>query len=155
MQAFLEAQREELGESMYAQEFGAQFVDDFGAVFRDDDIDAGIADLPGVTLQDGQIVSEPEAGRLYTLGIDWGRKVDYTVVAVVDATVKPARLVYLQRWQGTGWEAQAREVGAICARFQPWRILVDGNSIGDPLAETLQTEIGKALPPPPPREGRG
>ena len=63
--------------------------------------------------------------------------------------------MYLQRWQGTGWETQAREVGAICARFQPWRILADGNSIGDPLAETLQTEIGKALrkPPPPPIMG--
>ena len=69
--AFLEAQREELGESMYAQEFGAQFVDDFGAVFREDDIDACIADLPGVTLQDGQVVSEPVPGRLYTMGIDW------------------------------------------------------------------------------------
>ena len=63
----------------------------------------------------------------------------------MDATARPARLVYLRRWQGTGWETQAREVGAICARFQPWRILADGNSIGDPLAETLQTEIGKAL----------
>ena len=146
-QAFLEAQREELGESMYAQEFGAQFVDDFGAVFRDGDIDAAIADLPGVSVRDGQIVSEPQAGRLYTVGIDWGRKLDFTVVAVVDATERPARLVCLQRWQGTGWETQAREVGAICARFVPWRILADGNSIGDPLAETLQTEIGKALGP--------
>ena len=35
---------------MFAQEFGASFVDDFGAVFRDGDIDAGIADLPGVRL---------------------------------------------------------------------------------------------------------
>ncbi len=146
-QAFLEAQREELGESMYAQEFGAQFVDDFGAVFRDGDIDAAIADLPGVSVREGQIVSEPAAGRLYTVGIDWGRKLDFTVVAVVDATERPGRLVYLQRWQGTGWETQAREVGAICARFVPWRILADGNSIGDPLAETLQTEIGKALGP--------
>ena len=145
--AFLEAQREELGEAMYAQEFGASFVDDFGAVFRDADIDAGIADLAGVTLRDGQVVSEPQPGRLYTLGIDWGRKLDFTVVAIVDATARPARLVFLQRWQGTGWETQAREVGAICARFQPWRILADGNSIGDPLAETLQTEIGKALGP--------
>ena len=101
--AFLEAQREELGESMYAQEFGAQFVDDFGAVFREEDIDAGIADLPGVSLQDGQVLSEPVPGRLYTIGIDWGRKLDFTVVAVLDATVKPAKLVYLQRWQGTGW----------------------------------------------------
>jgi hypothetical protein len=143
--AFLEAQREELGESMYAQEFGAQFVDDFGAVFREEDIDAGIADLPGVSLQDGQIVSEPVPGRLYTLGIDWGRKLDFTVVAVLDATTRPAKLVYLQRWQGTGWETQAKEVAAICAKFQPWRILADGNSIGDPLAETLQTEIRLAL----------
>ncbi len=143
--AFLEAQREELGESMYAQEFGAQFVDDFGAVFREEDIDAGIADLPGVSLQDGRVVSEPVAGHLYTLGIDWGRKLDFTVVAVLDATVKPAKLVYLQRWQGTGWETQAKEVAAICAKFQPWRIVADGNSIGDPLAETLQTEIRLAL----------
>ena len=143
--AFLEAQREELGESMYAQEFGAQFVDDFGAVFREEDIDAGIADLPGVSLQDGQVVSEPVPGHLYTIGIDWGRKLDYTVVAVLDATVKPAKLVYLQRWQGTGWETQAKEVAAIVARFQPWRVLADGNSIGDPLAETLQTEVRAAV----------
>ena len=143
--AFLEAQREELGESMYAQEFGAQFVDDFGAVFREDDIDAAIADLPGVSLQDGQLVSEPTPGRLYTMGIDWGRKLDFTVVAVLDATVKPAKLVYLQRWQGTGWETQAKDVAGIVARFQPWRILADGNSIGDPLAETLQTEVRAAV----------
>ena len=152
---FLASQREDLGEAMYAQEFGAQFVDDFGAVFREEDIDAGIADLPGVRLDGGQVVSGPVAGRLYTLGIDWGRKLDFTVVAVLDATVRPARLVFLQRWQGTGWEAQAREVAQIVARFQPWRILADGNSIGDPLAETLQSEIGKALPPTPSLGGKG
>ena len=146
--AFLEAQREELGESMYAQEFGAQFVDDFGAVFREDDIDAGVADLPGVSLQDGQVVSEPVPGRLYTMGIDWGRKLDFTVVAVLDATVKPAKLVYLQRWQGTGWETQAKAVAAIAAKFRPWRVLADGNSIGDPLAETLQTEVRNLTPTP-------
>ena len=56
--------------------------------------------------------------------------------------------MYLQRWQGTGWETQAREVAAICAHFLPWRILADGNSIGDPLAETLQTEIRNAAPMP-------
>ena len=68
-----------------------------------------------------------------------------TVVAVLDATVKPAKLVYLQRWQGTGWETQAKDVAAIVARFQPWRVLADGNSIGDPLAETLQTEVRAAV----------
>ena len=33
---------------------------------------------------------------------------------------------------------------AISARFQPRRIVADGDSIGDPLAENLQMEIGKA-----------
>ena len=149
--AWLEAQREELGEAMYAQEFGAQFVDDFGAVFREEDIGAGIGSWPDVVMEGGQIGCVPLPGRLYTLGIDWGRKLDFTVVAVLDATARPARLVYLQRWQGTGWETQAREVAQIVARFQPWRILADGNSIGDPLAETLQTEIRRAMGTPLPR----
>jgi len=145
--AFLSAQREELGESMYAQEFGAAFVEDFGAVFRDEDIDAAITSWPDVVLENGQIGSLPVPGRLYTLGIDWGRKVDFTVAAILDATHRPARLVFLQRWQGTGWETQAHEVAQIAARFQPWRILADGSSIGDPLAETLQTQIRLALAP--------
>jgi len=135
-----------MGEALYAQEFEAQFLDDFGMVFREDDIQAAIADIPGVMLTRAEAVSEPEPGRCYAVGIDWGRKWDYTVVAVLDATEHPARLVYLTRWRGTGWETQASDAAAIIARFQPRRVLADGSSIGDPIAEMLDSQVRARMP---------
>ena len=136
--AFLAAQREEMGESLYAQEYEAKFVDDYGAVFREEDITAGIATLAGVTLKDGEIHSEPSANGIYVAGIDWGRKTDFSVVAILDAAAHPARLVHLSRWQGTGWDRQAAAAAEILVRYAPVRILADGSSIGDPVAEMLE-----------------
>jgi len=136
--AFLEAQREDMGESLYAQEYEAQFVDDYGAVFREEDITAAIATLAGVTLKDGEIHSEPDANGVYVAGIDWGRKTDFSVVAILDAAAHPARLVHLSRWQGTGWDRQAAAAAEILVRYAPVRILADGSSIGDPVAEMLE-----------------
>ena len=139
--AFLHSQREEMGEYMFAQEYDAQFLDVGGSVFRDDDIDAAIRLDALVTSANGSLLSDPLPGRLYTAGIDWGWKLDFTVLAMLDATETPARLVYLRRWQGMGWETQIEEVAAVIARFDPWATLADGNSIGDPLIESLQKAV--------------
>ena len=40
-----------------------------------------------------------------------------------------------------GWETQIEEVAAVIARFDPWATLADGNSIGDPLIESLQKAV--------------
>ena len=143
--AFLHSQREEMGETMFAQEYEADFLDVGGAVFRDDDIDRAIVADGAVVSENGGLVSAPVAGRLYTVGIDWGRKLDFTVVVVLDATTLPARVVGLWRWQGTGWETQITEVADIVARFAPWSVLADGNSIGDPLIERLQEAVRKRV----------
>ena len=145
--AFLLSQRDDMGEAMYAQEYEAQFIDDFGAVFREEDITAALQTLDGVRVDRGGIVSEPQAGHPYVMGIDWGRKWDYSVVAVLDAQTSPLRLVGLSRWRGTSWQTQAAEVAALAARFRPRRILADGTSIGDPVAEMLTRQIGKQMPP--------
>lgn len=139
--AFLHSQREEMGEAMYAQEYEAEFLDIGGAVFREEDIDAAVQADERVSLQDGALLSEPLPGRIYSIGIDWGRKLDFTVAAVLDCTETPARLVHLQRWQGTGWETQIEMVAQIVARFDPWSVLGDGSGIGDALAERLQNAI--------------
>jgi hypothetical protein len=139
--AFLKAMADELGESRFAQEYGAQFVDDYGAVFRADDIDGCIQSDSTLSLDNGNIVSSPRAGHWYAVGVDWGRKLDFTVVCVLDCSAIPARLVGLWRMQGMGWESQAAQVGQIVAAFRPLKVLADGNSIGDPLAERLQKEI--------------
>lgn len=144
--AWLASQREDMGEALYAQEFEAQFLDDFGMVFREDEIGAAIADLPGVRLERTEVLSDPVPGHYYVVGIDWGRKWDYTVVTVLDAETSPARLVHLSRWRGTGWETQAADAAQVVARFQPRRVLADGNSIGDPIAEMLDAQIRKLMP---------
>jgi hypothetical protein len=144
--AWLASQRDEMGEALYAQEFEAQFLDDFGMVFREEDIGAAITDIPGVRLERTEVLSDPMPGRYYVVGVDWGRKWDYTVVTVLDAETHPAKLVHLSRWRGTGWETQAADTAAIIARFQPRRVLADGSSIGDPIAEMLDAQIRKLMP---------
>ena len=144
--AWLASQREDMGEALYAQEFEAQFLDDFGMVFREDDIAAAVADLPGVRLERTEILSDPVPGRYYVAGIDWGRKWDYTVVTVLDAESFPAKVVHLSRWRGTSWEQQAADTAGIIARFLPRRVLADGSSIGDPIAEMLEAHLRKLLP---------
>ena len=144
--AWLSSQREDMGDALYAQEFEAQFLDDFGMVFREDEISAAIADIDGVRIERTEALSEPIAGRYYVAGIDWGRKWDYTVVTVLDAGTSPAKLVHLSRWRGTGWETQAADAAAILAKFLPRRVLADGNSIGDPIAEMLTVQIRKRIP---------
>ena len=139
-QAFLLAQRDELGEASARQELDAEFVDDFGAVFREEDIQAALLDDARVSLVGSDLVSEPDKNKLYTVGIDWGRKLDFTVVCVLECCPedsRSARVVGLWRWQGVGWDAQVAAVAGVLARFRPWRVLADGNSIGDPLVDAL------------------
>ncbi len=147
--AWLRSQRDEMGEMLYAQEFQAQFIDDFGMVFREGDIEAAVTDLPGVALnaERTEIESDPRPGGCYAVGIDWGRKWDYTVVAVLDADRHPFRLVHLSRWRATGWNTQAHEAARIIARFRPRRVLADGSSLGDPVADMLDREIAARIGP--------
>lgn len=145
--AFLQSQREEMGAAMFAQEYEAQFLDAGGAVFREDDLRAALQSDDRVTHDPatGFLVSDPQPGRLYTVGVDWGRKLDFTVVAVVDATDPVARLVGLWRWQGTGWDAQIALIAQLIARFAPWRVLGDGSGLGDALTTRLQDAIRDAV----------
>lgn len=142
--AFLAAVRDELSDSMYAQEILAEFTDDFGCVFREDEIIACLAADERVTLDSGALRSEPVAGRLYAAGVDWGRSVDFTVLAILDATDIPPRLVLLERWQGATWDALVAAVAETVARFGPVKVLTDGTSIGDPVTEALRGAVREA-----------
>ncbi len=135
-----------MGEALYAQEFEAQFLDEGGMVFREDEISAAIAEIDGIRIERTEVLSDPVPGRYYVAGIDWGRKWDYTVVTVLDADQSPAKVVHLSRWRGTGWETQAADTAAILAQFLPRRVLADGNSIGDPIAEMLDARLRKLIP---------
>lgn len=124
----------------------AEFVDDGGAVFRQEDIDGAIQADPRVRREAGGLTSEPVPGRYYTMGVDWARKQDFTVACVLDATERPARLVRLARWRNVSWEAQAQDVAGIVARFRPRRLRADGSSVGDAVGDMLDRAIEVACP---------
>ena len=74
--AFLAAMREELGEHTYAAEYEAQFVDEGGAVFREEDIEAALGGRPARCLgrwQSGQpAAAGPAVQRRRGLGAQAG-----------------------------------------------------------------------------------
>jgi hypothetical protein len=76
--------RRSLPERTFAQEFEAVFLENEGAVFR------RVREAATATPQAAAL-----DGHRYTIGVDWGRASDFTVMAVVDTTTR--ELVCLDR----------------------------------------------------------
>ena len=128
---FAEAERmfESLPAKTFEQEFLAAFVDDAGLVFR------GVRGVS--TLQPGT----PEKDHSYIMGVDWARSYDWTVLSVIDATIK--RQVALDRFNKIDYAFQLGRLEAMAARWHCHSIIAEANSMGTPLIETLQR---KGLP---------
>lgn len=123
--AELAAAQRELPAHSFAQEYGAQFLDDAGGVFR------GVLAAVGATPQ-----HTAAAGHSYVIGVDWGRQQDATCCAVVDT--REQALVALERWQQRDYGEQLTRLRELARRFQPDVILAEQNGVGLPLVEQLQ-----------------
>lgn len=119
--------RATLPEFVFAQEYLAEFQDNRFGVFRN------VQALATATHQESAI-----AGHVYHMGIDFGRYADFTVVAVVDSTLR--ELVYLDRFNNAEWELQRTRIAGVARRFKPSRINAESNSMGEPNIEVLRKE---------------
>lgn len=114
--------------------FGAVFVDDEGAIFTD-------ALIRAATTLKGP--SNPIPGRMYVAGLDLARTVDFNVLTILDITETPARLVHLERWNGTTWEIGINKAISILERYNAV-VQVDSTGSGDPVFETFSKRYAKA-----------
>lgn len=121
----LEEARKTMPEAVFRREFLAEFVDFGGAVFRRV-LDAATAEWQ----------PEPQSGRQYVFGVDWGRSGDYTVIAVLDITSKS--IVYYDRFTNVDAVAQIARVRALAERFRPSVVVVETNAIGAAMFDMLQ-----------------
>jgi hypothetical protein len=121
----LEDARLDLTEREYRQEFLAEFVEDGGEVFRRVR-EAATRDM----------ADDPEPGRTYVGGIDWGRLNDRTWIVIGDPASK--EIVYCDRFTKIDYALQKARVKAAHERFRVTRWSVDSNSMGGPLIEDLQ-----------------
>jgi len=106
-------------ENVFAQEYGAEFVDSTSQVFRNVQIAA--------TAQRRHLVEVGE----YFVGIDFARSGDYTVVSVLQKLDGGrAKQVEMERWHRIDDLAQVARIEAIIDRFKPRKVLAEKNSFG-------------------------
>ncbi|MFN4033296.1 MAG: terminase large subunit domain-containing protein [Fimbriimonadales bacterium] len=119
MQASLMTQRQ------FQIEYGAQFLDEAGQVFRTEWVDRAL-----------MLQLYPEG--LTVAGVDWARYHDYTALAVLHGSREGAKLLDIRRWQGLAWTEQAAVVARRIQMHAAARVLCDRTGVGDPLLEALQ-----------------
>lgn len=118
----IESLHRALPERVYRQEILAEFLEDAGGVFRH------VAECATAI---GQSAAIP--GHSYVMGVDWGKLNDFTVISVIDATTRS--LVFVDRFNQIDYAVQVGRLQAICGRFAPVAVVVERNSMGDPLVE--------------------
>lgn len=119
----IEAERARLPERVFAQEFGAQFVEGSGAVFR------GVRDCAT-----GEW-SPPREKVTYYAGLDLAKVEDYTVLVIMD---RVGRVVFVDRFHRIDWSAQVTRIAAAARRYNSARVMCDVTGVGDPVYELLR-----------------
>jgi len=112
-----------LPRTAFLTEYEASFEDGTTTVFRN------------ITQCVGGEEEGPKKDHLYVIGVDLGRKKDYTVVCVIDR--EDHHLVKLDRFQTIGWGLQKKRVKAIAEDYNDALIFVDSTGVGDPIFEDL------------------
>lgn len=120
----IDAAKGNLPERVFQQEFMAEFLEDGGGVFR------RVLDAATATPQDSAIT-----GHEYIVGVDWGKSNDFTVLSVIDTATN--ELCYMDRFNQIDYAVQLSRLQALAQRFNPYSIIVERNSIGEPLIEQL------------------
>jgi phage terminase large subunit-like protein len=132
---FIEKKKREYGENsiIFRTEYLAEFVEDQNAVFRWADIQRNIANI--------ELVDKGEPSKVYTIGCDLAKYLDYTVIVVLDVTNKPFKLVHFQRFNRRPYAETILKLKDLYRRFNYAKVLIDSSGVGDPVLEDLQ-DIG-------------
>lgn len=122
----IDAARAEVPERVFRQEYLAEFLEDGAGVFR--------------RVREAAILepSDPQPGKTYVGGIDWGRTNDYTVLRIIE--VGSAKEVFMDRFSQTEFNTQLNRFKTAHARYNVAAWIAEQNSIGMPLVEQLQYE---------------
>jgi hypothetical protein len=107
-------------EHIFRQEYLAEFLEDSSSVFR----------------KIGQCVygvfEEPKFGHEYVLGVDLAKVHDFTVIVVVDISVRPCHVVHFERFNQIEWTLQKEKIRHCAKTYNDGRVYIDSTgSIAD------------------------
>ncbi|HKX45927.1 MAG TPA: hypothetical protein VJP77_04445 [Planctomycetota bacterium] len=121
--ATIEAERGRLPERVFRQEYGGEFLEGAGQVFR------------YVRERATGAWSEPVRGNRYIAGLDLAKVSDYTVLAVIDRAER--RVVHVERFNRVDWSVQLARVSSTTRRYNRAWTHVDSTGAGEPIFEAL------------------
>jgi phage FluMu gp28-like protein len=132
---FLEEQRRDIGELRYKMEYEAEFVEDENSFFKQDLIRECTEDYDLIA-EDVLTKDERVSGNYY-LGADFGKKVDYSVIALLkEEDNDQFRLVFLKQFPlGTPYTDIVAYIHNLNQKFDIIRGYCDQSAIGESLTE--------------------
>jgi len=135
---FLEEQRRDIGELRYKMEYEAQFVEGENSFFRQDLIRECVEDYD--LLDEDQLKTEGRIAGDYFLGADFGKRVDYSVVALLKEEEKERyRLVLLKQFElGTSYTDIVSFIQRLNQKFDVMKGFVDQSAVGESLVEEIK-----------------
>lgn len=120
----IEIERARVPERVFRQEYGAEFLEGSGSVFR---YVREAAVLPAW--------QEPKDGATdYYAGLDLARVTDFTVFVIIN---REREVVFVDRFHRLDWSIQVERIKAAATRFNYASILCDTTGAGEPVFETL------------------
>jgi len=140
-QAFIDEMKQRTPSERFRREYLAEFVEDEFAYFNQKLITQCIVSELAPITDDWMKHVNPPLGR-YFLGVDFGKKVDYSVIAIVrwNTKKKAAELVGMVRFPlETPYAAVIGYVKVICDKLQRVeKVLVDRTGVGEYITEEMQ-----------------
>lgn len=138
-------QRAQMTREQFAEEYGADFIESGGALFRADDIAACWQPVPS-TAGDAPPQLQPQPNRDYLLTIDpAGAGEDATVLQVWDVTEPRRVLVQTERWTEGPFERTYQTARALAERYRlagAADVWIDQTGLGAPMVEELGRRLG-------------
>ena len=121
--ALIEAERARLPDRVFRQEYGGEFLEGSGSVFRN---------VREVATNDWKR-AHPQLS--YFAGLDLAKVADWTVLVVMN---ERREVVFVDRFHKLDWSMQVSRIRAAAARFNEARVLVDSTGVGEPIYESLR-----------------
>jgi hypothetical protein len=118
----IEEERGRLPERVFRQEYGAEFIEGAGSVFRN------VRECAT-----GEFV-EPKPDKTYFAGLDLAKVEDYTVLVILDEN---REVVHVDRFHRLDWSIQVNRIRAATERYNQPAIYTDTTGAGEPVYESL------------------
>jgi len=111
-------------------EIEAEFIDDLSFYFKWERLQA-ITD-------DYNPKNFPEVGRMYCMGVDLAKDVDYTIIVVLDITDPNAVTVaHFERFNHKSYEYVLERIADVGLSYAPSKIWIDQTGVGNPIVDRL------------------